>query len=56
MEAIDDDNIDNEKLLAELENMVKNIFNKKDYCPKTSQGKNFKSTNKIPRELRKLFK
>ena len=41
MDTIDDANIDNKKLLAELENMVKNIFNKKDYCPKTSQGKEF---------------
>ena len=56
MEAIDLSEIDNGKLLAELENMVKEIFNKKVFCSKTSEGTDFKSKNRIPREVRKLFK
>ena len=36
--------------------MVIEIFDKKEHISKTSQGTNFKSNNKIPREVRRLFK
>ena len=56
MEELNYDNITNDQLVYELENMVKHVFQKKEMNSKTSQGEEFKINNRIPREVRKLFK
>ena len=54
--AIDFNNPTKDDLLKELENMVCNVFDKKQSFAKTSKGNNFRSNNRIPREVRRLFK